>query len=806
LPSSSVFISRASADADFAAVVGTILESAGYRVILQQWDFANRNFIERMHAALAEGARVIALLSPEYLRSEHCEAEWQNAIAGDPLNRNSRLILLRVAECEPPGMLSGLAYWDVVPVLDNRPLLDDIVRDAVHEIRRVEHTSGPYWRAPRSIVDVEAIRPVPSFSGRESELAALSQALADGNVAVLYGLGGLGKSSLAREYAWRNRDEYSVIWWIHAQTEDAIVESLLRLGSLFVRGLDRHTDRRAAAAQVTSSVLSGFAKPVLLIFDNLEDERLVRAWLPRTGARALVTSNSAAWSADITAIALQAWELDVAVEYLRRESGRTDLAAADALAVAEALGCLPLALAHAAAFLRGMRMTTASRYLERIGEQIKNAPRNAEYPRSVYATFSTAIAQAEREAPGAAAVLCFAASFAPDAIPDELFRQAIQEYRPHQLRAAVADELRLDEALGALDRLSLLAFSQSSRSYGIHRLVQFAARDLIGEELQSWREGAVAVADGAFPEVEFEVWPQCERVLMHALAALDALGDAPFLPAAFLAGKCGVYLQERGEYDAAEPLLNRALAIVERVLGPDDVAVADALENLGILYDRRGRYEDEAVLHLRVVAIREQRLGTNHPDVATSLNNLALVYERLERYDDAISLYQRALAIDEQVPDMHPNVIATTLNNLANVYYRMGRLSEAEPLHVRALAMREASLGSEHPDIVQSLTNLARTYGGQRRYRDAMPLNLRAVAIGERVLGPEHPVVGFSLHNLAALYVAQERLEEAESLYARALALREKALGAEHPEVLAIRDKLTALRAQGRSHADGDSG
>ncbi|HYL26877.1 MAG TPA: tetratricopeptide repeat protein [Candidatus Nitrosotalea sp.] len=803
---SSVFISRASADADFAAVVGTILESAGYHVILQQWDFANRNFIERMHAALAEGARVIALLSPEYLTSEHCAAEWQNAIAGDPLNRNSRLILLRVSECEPPGMLSGLAYWDVVPVLENRPLLEDIVRDAVREIRRAEHTSGPYWRAPRSIVDAEAIRPVSSFSGRETELAALSQALAGGSgIAVLYGLGGLGKSSLAREHAWRHRDEYSVIWWLHAQTEDAIVEGLLRLGSLFVRGLDRHTDRRAAAAQVTGSVLSGFAKPVLLIFDNLEDERLLRTWLPRAGACALVTSNSAAWSADIAAIALQTWELDIAVAYLQRESGRSDLTQDDARAVAEALGCLPLALAHAAASLRGMRMTTASRYLERIGEQIKNAPRNAEYPRSVYATFSTAIAQAQREAPGAAAALCFAASFAPDAIPDELFRQAIEEYRPDALRSAVAGELHLDAALGALDRLSLLAFSQTSRTYDMHRLVQHAARDLMGDERQTWRECAIAVADRAFPEVEFEVWPQCERLLVHALAALDALGDAPFLPAGLLAGKCGFYLLERGEYDQAEPLLDRALAIVERVLGPEDVAVADALENLGILYDRRGRYEEEVPLHLRVVTIREKALGSNHPDVATSLNNLALVYERLERYGEAIPLYLRALAIDEEVPEMHPNVVATTLNNLANVYYRMGRLSDAEPLHARALAMREASLGPEHPDIVQSLTNLARTYAGQQRYDEAMPLNLRAVALGERVLGPDHPIVGFSLYNLAGLYVAQERLEEAEALYARALALREKALGAEHPEVLAIGEKLRALRAPDRSQGDEDS-
>ncbi len=255
------FVSRADADAEFASVIEEVLQAAGFTVILQQWDFANRNFTERMHAALAEGARVVALLSPEYLRSEHCQAEWQNAIADDPLNTKSRLILLRVAACEPPGLLSGLAHWDLVPIRDNRALLESIVLGAVREDRDAAF-GGPYWRAPGSIVDVEAIRPVPGFSGREQELAALSAALSNDNaIAVMHGLGGVGKSSVAREYAWRNREEYSVVWWLNAQTESAIVEGLLRVGTLFVRGLDQLADRRGAAQQVTNSVLGGFPKP-----------------------------------------------------------------------------------------------------------------------------------------------------------------------------------------------------------------------------------------------------------------------------------------------------------------------------------------------------------------------------------------------------------------------------------------------------------------------------------------------------------------------------------------------------------------
>jgi tetratricopeptide (TPR) repeat protein len=804
-----LFISRAGADADFAATIGAILEAACYAVTLQQWDFANRNFMQRMHAALSEGARVIALLSPEYLRSEHCQAEWQNAIADDPLNTKSRLILLRVAECEPVGLLRGLAYWDLVPIRNNRSLLEQTVREAVRTDPGREAAVGPYWRAPRTIIDREAIRPVPSFSGREAELAATSAALAnDGAIAALYGLGGVGKSSVAREYAWRNRDQYAVIWWLNAQTEDGIIDGLLRLGTLFARGLDQLKDRRAAAQQVTGSILSGFAKPVLLIFDNLEDERLLRAWQPRTGARAVVTSRNAAWSAGVTTIALDAWRLETAIKYLQRESGRTDLADADARAIAEALGALPLALSHAAASLRGMRMVTPQRYLERINEYLKNAPRAAEYPRSVFATFSASIAQAEHQAAGAAAVLCFAAQFAPDAIPEQLFTQPIDCYSEGlgpivsesdalDLRCTLVDDLRLDEALGTLDRLSLLAFAASSRTYAMHRLVQLASRDLVGSSSREWSECAVEVADAAFPKVRFETWPQCGRLLPHARAALDALPDETvFLPAGSLAQGCAVYLYYRGEYSAACELYERALLIRQKALSLEHPDVGYSLSDLASVYREQGRYEEAESLHKRALATLEKALGPEHSHVATSLNNLANVYEDQGRYEEAEQLHIRALAIKEKAFGPRHSDIAFSLTNLANVYREQGRYEEAELLHKRAQAIWEKALGPEHPEVAHSLNGLANVYREQGRHEEAELLHKRALAIWERALGPGHPDVATALSDLARLYEAGGRRDEAEPLCARALSIREEALGQNNAKTKELRNRLTTLRSK----------
>jgi len=180
------FISRAGADALFAARISHILEDAGHRVVLQQWDFANRNFMERMHAALASGARVVALLSNEYLASSYCGAEWLNALAADPLNSNGRLIVLRVNECKPDGLLAALAYWDMVAIRDRPDLVRDVVLTAIKPGRHKDDGSASfqYWRAARTVLHPE-IRPTASFTGRDGELSEMQTALRSGGTAAI---------------------------------------------------------------------------------------------------------------------------------------------------------------------------------------------------------------------------------------------------------------------------------------------------------------------------------------------------------------------------------------------------------------------------------------------------------------------------------------------------------------------------------------------------------------------------------------------------------------------------------------------
>jgi len=254
-----------------------------------------------------------------------------------------------------------------------------------------------------------------------------------------------------------------------------------------------------------------------------------------------------------------------------------------------------------------------------------------------------------------------------------------------------------------------------------------------------------------------------------------------------------VRLYQAGRYDEAIPLTQRALAILEKNLGPEHPAVAVSLNNLAALYTNKGDYARAEPLLERALAIQEKALGQEHPTVATSLDNLAVLYNNKGDYARAEPLFERALAIREKTFGLEHPDLANSLNNLGMLYLSKADYARAEPLLKRALAIQEKILGAEHRDLAQSLNNLGGLYDERGDYARAEPLYERALAIREKVFGPEHPDVAESLHNLAGLYREKGDYARAEPLYERALAIWEKSLGPGHPRVANSLNNLALL-------------
>jgi tetratricopeptide (TPR) repeat protein len=286
-----------------------------------------------------------------------------------------------------------------------------------------------------------------------------------------------------------------------------------------------------------------------------------------------------------------------------------------------------------------------------LSEQLRKAPRGADYPQSVYATFDLAIGQAASLCPQAERLMEIAAFFAPDRIPVSLFTEDVMRVSER------------DDALAALAELSLIThetLEDGTPAFTVHRLVQAVMRDRLGDGQQAPQQIALCLIHNALRPInvqEHSNWPQVATLLPHALKVLDgAPEDGEGVEyTSWIYDRIATYFQWRGSYEQAAPLYQRALAIAEAAHGPDHPDTGRALNNLAGLYEAQGRYEDAGPLYQRALAIAETALGPDHPNTGIPLNNLAGLSREQGRYQDARPLYQRALDIAEAAlgPD-HP--------------------------------------------------------------------------------------------------------------------------------------------------------
>jgi tetratricopeptide (TPR) repeat protein len=265
-----------------------------------------------------------------------------------------------------------------------------------------------------------------------------------------------------------------------------------------------------------------------------------------------------------------------------------------------------------------------------------------------------------------------------------------------------------------------------------------------------------------------------------------------------------VSLTQAGDYAAAEPPIERALAIREKTLGPDHPLVSIALNNLAALRTAKGDYAGAEPLFRGALAIDEKTLGPDHPQVAADVNNLAMLLEAKGDYAEAEPLLRRVLAIDEKALGPNHYDTARDLNNLALMLRTKGDYAGAEPLYRRAIAIREKALGPDHPDVAKYLGNLAELLQATGDYMGAEPLFRRSLAIIEGALGPDHPDTATSLNNLAELLQAEGDYAEAEPLLRRALGIGEKALGPDHPDVAKYLSNLGELLREKGDRAEAE--
>jgi tetratricopeptide (TPR) repeat protein len=643
------------------------------------------------------------------------------------------------------------------------------------------------------------------FTGRVEPLKSLARALLhDGAGSTLvtqavHGMGGIGKTQLAVEFAWRYGQFFHGVHWIDAAQPETIAAGVTLCGE----AMDLPNWPTEQPDQVACTIREWQQGDLrLVILDNLEDLDAAREWLRQLSGgslRLLLTARRSDWPVHL-GLSLLSLDLFTPAEshtFLRRYLSKRRATDADLKALAKRLGHLPLALELAGRYLKHHRRLAVTDYLGKWEAILSHrSMRNwraregspTGHDLDLARTFFVSWERVEDET--TRRLFLLAGYCAPNQpIPCELLEQA-----------AGLDEESCDESLDVLTGLGLLEMETtpdtSHPAPTIHPLLAEYARHQETEPapLPALASALARLAKQANEQMDQTGSPSHFLPLLHhvRLVARTAEGEQ-VEDAASLSDSLGYYLNRVADHAGARSAYERALAMDEAVYGRDHPRVAIDVNNLGGVLKYLGKLGEARAAFERALAIDEAVYGRDHPRVAIDVNNLGLVLKDLGELGEARAACKRALAIDEAVYGLvHPSV-ARDVNNLGGVLRDLGELGEARSAYERALAIFERVFGTEHPNMATLVNNLGVVLQDLGELGEARAAYRRALAMDEAVYGRDHPRVAIDINNLAMVLRDLGEPGEARVALERALAIFEKFLPPDHPRIRIVRDNLESL-------------
>ncbi|KAL9047908.1 MAG: hypothetical protein Q9162_007914 [Coniocarpon cinnabarinum] len=611
-----------------------------------------------------------------------------------------------------------------------------------------------------------------SFFGRQDEIEWLKQKLipptssSEQRIAIVSGLGGMGKTQLAVAFAQAVRTSFLAIFWLNATSKVVLQQGILDITSRM--SLIPQSQEISVSAKAEKEAVARFrewlSRPQnmqwMLIFDNYNEPNAydIREFFPyRAHGSMLITTRSTRlmFGEVLTLIKLDEEQgLSILAQRSKRAEAFEDPTAQN---LAKRLDGLPLALATAGDYLRHVP-DSFKEYLvnyERSWQELEeSADELPDYEgRTLYSTWNLSLSLIEAHAPEALALLRFMAYFSNEDARFELFQYATDEDQRPLLSKALSSKFKFGQAMRKLQEYSLVESYHSAGSYRLHACVH----------------------DWTLDYLNCRINVQFVQAALHCVTASFVWEDSPTS-----------WSQNRQLWQHARRLYH--FRIQGMLKGPGSLSSLDDLLTLGELFRRQDWLKEAEAIYQWTMAGYEKALGPDHTSTLQTVNNLGLLYSDQDKLAEAEEMYQRALAGKERALGLDHTSTLDTVNNLGNLYSDQGKLAEAEEMYQRALAGKERALGLDHTSTLDTVNNLGVLHWNQGKLAEAEEMYQRALAGYEKALGPDHTSTLQTVNNLGILYRDQGKLAEAEEMYQRALAGYDKALDPE-----AIRTFIPAL-------------
>ncbi len=728
-----VFLSYAPEDRMWADWIELTLARSGFRVLSHSASASQDADAEAdADADLAIASHVVVVLSSAYVRSAGAAAAWETLSATAQAGAHGRLVPIRIDEARLVAPFSEHSPVELTG-LDAERAIGAIMRALDRPIRLYQHPTDPPEGGPRFPGTAPIIWNVPTrnaaFTGRNAILERLRDQLLGGGQAVvlaraLYGLGGVGKTQVALEYAHRFMADYDLVWWVPSEGSDEIASSLAELaGGLGIPVGDNVVEAARAGLEILRRNDSG--RRWLLIFDNADEPRELQSYLPSGRGHVLITSRNQAWSQLAEPLEIDVFTGEESIAHLLLHV--RDLDRADAEAVAQALGHLPLAVEQAGAWLRETGMPAAT-YVQQIETQVMSVLSQGQpldYPAPVVATWNVSLTRLNQNSPAAVRLLQLCAFCSPGPISmsllysDEMI-EALLPYDPMLVERVV-----LGRVIREISRFALVKVDQGSNSIQIHRLVQAVISSQMPPDEQNLARHEVhKILVGARPRRgeadDPENWSRYGLIWPHLLPSHAAQCEDERVRQLLIDQVR--YLWLRSELDAGLNLAGQLNETWSAQLGADHRQTLHLRFHIANLLRSHGSYSEARELDEQVLARQREVLPKDHPHTLMTAGGLAADLRALGEFQEALAADQDTYnRLKEQFGEDHPRTLAVA-NNLAVSLRLVGDCFAAGRIDRETLDRRRLVLNPDHPYTLYSAANLARDMREAGEYRASVEL------------------------------------------------------------------------------------
>jgi hypothetical protein len=790
------FISHTGRDTGWAEWLGWQLQEAGWTVELDVWDWTpGEDFVARMQMALEQADRLLAVCSEAYFASTFGGAELRAAFARHAV-AEGRIVPVLIEPVTLPALYATLIHLDLTGLDEGTAAAR--LRERLAGIRPTGPPPFPPVDAPPkerpgfagALPAVWKAPPRnPRFTGRDGMLAELRRCLRAREdtlvVEALYGLGGVGKTHLAIEYAHRYAADYQLVWWVDAEQPVLIGNQLAALATRL--GLPPGPTVAATVEELLTE-LRGRDR-WLLIFDNAERPQDVADYRAAGTGHVLITSRFPGWGALGGRMEVDVLTRAETVALLRARIPTMSEELADKLAAE--LGDLPLAAAQAAGYLEQSDLPPAD-YLRRFQRQRATLLARGDvigYHGRLDTTWALSLDRLREQNSAALQLLQLAAFLAPEPIPLTLFGEhAAQLDEP--LRTLAADPDALADIVGALVGYSLAR--RSTGSFQLHRLVQAAIRQQMpGDSQQAIADQVVVLLTAAAPGDPDNPagWPAYAELAPHVLATAPWTESSP--AGRQLVLNIAQYLQAHGDSQGSRTIGAQLLDRWRSLLGPDHPDTLTAATMLVFALTSLGEGEPARDLGQDTVQRCRRVLGCDHP---TSLLVAAAMARTLGGLGEAAAARDLAQDTLQQCHPVLGTDHPTSLLAAAALTRALGQLGEAaaaRDLAQDTLQRCRRVLGSDHAITLWTAVELISALAQLGEAGSARNLGQDTLQRCHRVFGSDHPTTLLAAVGVALALVRLGEAESARDLCQDTLQRCRRVLGPDHLITLVAAAVLT---------------